>query len=105
MTWVTVLHVLLEPLEPPLGAGQEPHRPAGLYKIGILGRVITGSINSSVRLGLLSSSVLPIPYLLGMVDDLDVFILLLLVPLLLLILAAWPILLRGSRVLCHVICQ
>ena len=108
MTWVAVLHVLLEPLEPPQGAGQEPHRPAGLYKIGILGRVITGSINCSVRLGLLSSSVLPIPYLLGRVDDLNFFILLLLVPLLLvllLILAAWPILLLGARVLCHVIRQ
>ena len=108
MTWVTVLHVLLEPLEPPLGAGQEPDRPAGLNQLGILGRVITGSINCSVRLGLLSSSVLPIPYLLGRVDDLNFFILLLLVPLLLvllLILAAWPILLLGARVLCHVICQ
>ena len=108
MTWVAVLHVLLEPLEPPQGAGREPDRPAGLYQIGILGRVITGSINCSVRLGLLSSSVLPIPYLLGRVDDLDFFILLLLVPLLLvllLILAAWPILLLGARVLCHVIRQ
>ena len=58
--------------------------------------------------GLLSSSVLPIPYLLGRVDDLDFFILLLLLPLLLvllLILAAWPILLLGARVLCHVIRQ
>ena len=45
-----MLRVLLEPLEPPQGRGQD--RPAGLYQIGILGRFITGSINCSVRLDL-----------------------------------------------------
>ena len=101
-----MLHVLLEPLEPPQGAGREPDRPAGLYQIGILGRFITGPINCSVRLGLLSSSVLPIPYLLGRIDDLD-FILVLLVTLLLtlLLILAWPILLLGARVSCHVLRQ
>ena len=101
-----MLHVLLEPLEPPQGAGREPDRPAGLYQIGILGRFITGPINCSVRLGLLSSSVLPIPYLLGRIDDLD-FILVLLVTLLLtlLLLLALPILLLGARVSCHVLRQ
>ena len=99
-----MLHVLLEPLEPP--QGREQDRPAGLYQIGILGRFITGPINCSVRLGLLSSSVLPIPYLLGRIDDLN-FILVLLVTLLLtlLLILAWPILLLGARVLCHVIRQ
>ena len=102
-----MVHVLLEPLEPPQGAGREPDRPAGLYQIGILGRFITGPINCSVRLGLLSSSVLPIPYLLGRIDDLNFFILVLLVTLLLtlLLILAWPILLLGARVLCHVIRQ
>ena len=100
-----MLHVLLEPLEPP--QGREQDRPAGLYQIGILGRFITGPINCSVRLGLLSSSVLPIPYLLGRIDDLNFFILVLLVTLLLtlLLILAWPILLLGARVLCHVIRQ
>ena len=108
-----MLHVLLEPLEPP--QGREQDRPAGLYQIGILGlyqigilgRFITGPINCSVRLGLLSSSVLPIPYLLGRIDDLDLFILVLLVTLLLtlLLILAWPILLLGARVSCHVIRQ
>ena len=99
--------VLPEPLEPPQGAGREPDRPAGLYQIGILGRFITGPINCSVRLGLLSSSVLPIPYLLGRIDDLNFFILVLLVTLLLtlLLILAWPILLLGPRVSCHVIRQ
>ena len=102
-----MLHVLLEPLEPPQGPGREQDRPAGLYQIGILGRFITGPINCSVRLSLLSSSVLPIPYLLGRIDDLDLFILVLLVTLLLtlLLILAWPILLLGARVLCHVIRQ
>ena len=102
-----MLHVLLEPLEPPQGPGREQDRPAGLYQIGILGRFITGPINCSVRLGLLSSLVLPIPYLLGRIDDLDLFILVLLVTLLLtlLLILAWPILLLGARVLCHVIRQ
>ena len=102
-----MLHVLLEPLEPPQGPGREQDRPAGLYQIGILGRFITGPINCSVRLSLLSSSVLPIPYLLGRIDDLDLFILVLLVTLLLtlLLILAWPILLLGPRVLCHVIRQ
>ena len=102
-----MLHVLLEPLEPPQGPGREQDRPAGLYQIGILGRFITGPINCSVRLGLLSSSVLPIPYLLGRIDDLDLFILVLLVTLLLtlLLILAWPILLLGARVSCHVIRQ
>ena len=102
-----MLHVLLEPLEPPQGPGREQDRPAGLYQIGILGRFITGPINCSVRLGLLSSSVLPIPYLLGRIDDLNFFILVLLVTLLLtlLLILAWPILLLGARVLCHVIRQ
>ena len=100
-----MLHVLLEPLEPP--QGREQDRPAGLYQIGILGRFITGPINCSVRLGLLSSSVLPIPYLLGRIDDLNFFILVLLVTLLLtlLLILAWPILLLGARVSCHVIRQ
>ena len=102
-----MLHVLLEPLEPPQGPGREQDRPAGLYQIGILGRFITGPINCSVRLGLLSSSVLPIPYLLGRIDDLIFFILVLLVTLLLtlLLILAWPILLLGARVSCHVIRQ
>ena len=102
-----MLHVLLEPLEPPQGPGREQDRPAGLYQIGILGRFITGPINCSVRLGLLSSSVLPIPYLLGRIDDLNLFILVLLVTLLLtlLLILAWPILLLGARVSCHVIRQ
>ena len=102
-----MLHVLLEPLEPPQGPGREQDRPAGLYQIGILGRFITGPINCSVRLGLLSSSVLPIPYLLGRIDDLNFFILVLLVTLLLtlLLILAWPILLLGARVSCHVIRQ
>ena len=102
-----MLHVLLEPLEPPQGPGREQDRPAGLYQIGILGRFITGPINCSVRLGLLSSSVLPIPYLLGKIDDLDLFIPVLLVTLLLtlLLILAWPILLLGARVSCHVIRQ
>ena len=102
-----MLHVLLEPLEPPQGPGREQDRPAGLYQIGILGRFITGPINCSVRLGLLSSSVLPIPYLLGRIDDVNFFIPDLLVTLLLtlLLILAWPILLLGARVLCHVIRQ
>ena len=111
-----MLHVLLEPLEPPQGPGREQDRPAGLYQIGILGRFIkdgilgrfiTGPINCSVRLSLLSSSVLPIPYLLGRIDDLDLFILVLLVTLLLplLLILALPILLLGARVSCHVIRQ
>mgnify|MGYP007101627047 CR=1 FL=1 len=100
-----MLRVLLEPLEPP--QGREQDRPAGLYQIGILGRFITGPINCSVRLGLLSSSVLPIPYLLGRIDDLNFFIPVLLVTLLLtlLLILAWPILLLGARVSCHVIRQ
>ena len=100
-----MLHVLLEPLEPP--QGREQDRPAGLYQIGILGRFITGPLNCSVRLGLLSSSVLPIPYLLGRIDDLNFFIPVLLVTLLLtlLLILAWPILLLGARVSCHVIRQ
>ena len=102
-----MLHVLLEPLEPPQGPGREQDRPAGLYQIGILGRFITGPINCSVRLGLLSSSVLPIPYLLGRIDDLNFFIPVLLVTLLLtlLLILAWPILLLGARVSCHVLRQ
>ena len=102
-----MLHVLLEPLEPPQGPGREQDRPAGLYQIGILGRFITGPINCSVRLGLLSSSVLPIPYLLGKIDDVNFFIPVLLVTLLLtlLLILAWPILLLGARVSCHVIRQ
>ena len=102
-----MLHVLLEPLEPPQGPGREQDRPAGLYQIGILGRFITGPINCSVRLGLLSSSVLPIPYLLGKIDDVNFFIPDLLVTLLLtlLLILAWPILLLGARVSCHVIRQ
>ena len=101
-----MLHVLLEPLEPPQGPGREQDRPAGLYQIGILGRFITGPINCSVRLGLLSSSVLPIPYLLGRIDDLD-FILVLLVTLLLplLLILALPILLLGAWVSGHVLRQ
>ena len=100
-----MLRVLLEPLEPP--QGREQDRPAGLYQIGILGRFITGPLNCSVRLGLLSSSVLPIPYLLGRIDDLNFFIPVLLVTLLLtlLLILAWPILLLGARVSCHVIRQ
>ena len=107
VTWVAMVHVLLEPLEPPQGAGREPDRPAGLYQIGILGRFITGPINCSVSLGLLSSSVLPIPYLLGRIDDLDVFILVLLVPLLLVLLMIldWPILLLRAWVSGHVLRQ
>ena len=97
---MAVLHVLLEPLEPPQGPGREQDRPAGLYQIGILGRFITGPINCSVRLGLLSSSVLPLPYLLGWIDDLNFFILVLLVPLLLVVLLIldWPILLLRAWV-------
>ena len=99
--------VLPEPLEPPQGPGREQDRPAGLYQIGILGRFITGPINCSVRFGLLSSSVLPIPYLLGRIDDVNFFIPVLLVTLLLtlLLILAWPILLLGARVSCHVIRQ
>ena len=54
-----------------------------------------------------SSSVLPIPYLLGRIDDLNFFIPVLLVTLLLtlLLILAWPILLLGARVSCHVIRQ
>ena len=111
-----MLHVLLEPLEPPQGPGREQDRPAGLYQIGILGRFITGPINCSVRLGLLSSSVLPIPvlpsvlpipYLLGKIDDVNFFIPDLLVTLLLtlLLILAWPILLLGARVSCRVLRQ
>ena len=102
-----MLHVLLEPLEPPQGPGREQDRPAGLYQIGILGRFITGPINCSVRLGLLSSSVLPIPYLLGKIDDVNFFIPDLLVTLLLtlLLILALPILLLGARVSSHVIRQ
>ena len=102
-----MLHVLLEPLEPPQGPGREQDRPAGLYQIGILGRFITGPINCSVRLGLLSSSVLPIPYLLGKIDDVNFFIPDLLVTLLLtlLLILALPILLLGAWVSGHVLRQ
>jgi len=49
--------------------------------------------------------VLPIPYLLGWIDDLNFFILLLLVPLLLVVLLIldWPILLLGAWVSGHVL--